>query len=874
MNPIILSLFKRSHLLLIICLGLLACSDSPTTSADQDPEVPPPAEELVCDNIRIETQSAEPLSVLTIKGIDSSFGTTPVGILESGDNRIPFFLTKDENQDLYEFILPVHPSGNLDGGSSKVSIFSTAGDSQCGGFEIDIAPIQASNGELESLSETVIQGVKSYFYHFGIEPESVLERTPNEVAPHYLPFRTLYHLFDPKGELSLLSLLEGNSSYVDNGSKADEDTRMLIDALLAKSGLKNEMKSFFDQYREKNAMRMTAEQFLADDNQEANKILETVSIAKLSDLMLQANSFAPYGVASGQGGISDYPDIHLALHKATTSIHSALLASFVHENPEYIGLVSGSMAAIESTLRFVFPDLLPTNITRFELFTDIERFNEDSEEEGTWNIQIEASSNGTTVNVNMLSGGLSGLLDHAAMIDLTQEIATNVQAALQNISTSLIGIPSGASTIDFPPVTWQTFVDANDEGADEYIHLNIEHITSWDGEPAIGLNEDNNYLALGEGEANLQVELVNDLFGLSDDFVETRLLSVHPIEIELQPDDVVLYLSDFENEDLKVDIFANVKNAYNEELEWKTEDDGQSFFTYNDELAHHITYYPPESPGTYLLVAESITEAGPRHERTPPRTASARVQVVDEAKKLFIWPDAGCITPDDEITFQAFLGDPASDDTDPTEIPFDKIMWNMKGSGSITHNGTFIADREGIVEITFVYDDEDSEQTYTGSVSFVVLESCGGLSIESDYFDYSTECVAAQFITTIDTGDHVSGIWAGVFGLDLQVTIETDLRDGGQWNRTFTRNGYNKWAITGFTSPNGRQWFNSSGAATLEIQRSKRTVGEGEGKGVIPLYSGSFNIPMEDANDSNITTIFYGEFYDVPYASPGSICIY
>ena len=873
MNSTIFSLFKRSHLILIIFLSLLACSDSPSTSAGPEEE-PPPAEDLVCDAINIETQNAEPLSVITIKGIDPSFGEAPAGILESGDNSIPFLLTRNENQDVHEFVLPVHPSGNIDGGSSKIAIFSTNGDNQCDGFEIDIAPIQHADGELESLSEIVVQGVRSYFNYFGIEPESVLDRSSNEVAPHYLPFRTIYYLFDPKGELSLVSLLEGNFPYVENNIRADEDTRMLIDALLAKSGLKDEMISFFDQYKETNALRMSTEQFLTDDNPEANKILESVSIAKLSDLMLQANSFAPYGVASGQGGISDYPDINLALHKATISIFSALHASFAVENPEFTGLVTGSMAAIESTLRIVFPDLLPTDITRFELFTDIEKFNEDSEEEGTWNLQIEASSNGITVDINMLSGGLSGLLDHAAVAGLTQEIAANFETALQNISSSLIGIPSGAGTINFPSVTWQTFVIADEDGADKYLQLNIEHISSWNGEPAIGLNEDHYYVALREGESNLQVELVKDLFGLNDDFEETRLISVHPIEIELEPDDVVLYLSDFENEDLKVDIFANVENADNKELEWNSEDDGQGFFTYNDDMAHHITYYPPEVPGTYLVVAESATETGPRQGRTPPRTKSARVQVVDEAGKLFIWPDTGCVTPDDEFTFQAFLGNPSSDDTEPTEVSFEEIFWDMKGPGLITENGTFIPDEVGVVDIAFVYDDETAGQTYTASVSFAVLESCGELSIESDYFTYSTECVAAQFGVTIDTGEDVSGIWAGVVGAELQITIETDLRDGGEWDRTFSRNGYNEWAIPGFTSPDGRLWFHSSGSSTLKIQRTEQSVGEGEGEGIVPLFSGSFSVPMEDADDGNTTTIFHGEFSGVPYSSPGSLCIY
>lgn len=853
---------------------LHSCSDSPSTSPDPDPEEEPlPNEELVCDSINVEPQSAEPLSIITINGIDSSFGETPAGILESGENIVPFLLTENEEQGVYEFILPVHPSGNIAGGSSEITIFSTEGTNQCDGFEMDITSINSADGELKALSETIVQGVQLYFLRLGIEPKSILDESPTEVAPHYLPFRTLYHLFDPESEYSLISILEGNSSYAENGDKVDEDTRALIDALLAKSGLNDEIKSFFDQFEEEDAVRTSTEQYPEQYGRDVNKSIETVSIERLSDLMMQTESFAPYGVTSGQGSISDYLDIHLALHKASSSIQSSLLASLASDNPEYAGLASGTMAVIESMLTIVFPDLLPTEITLFELFTDIEEFNEDSEEEGVWNLQIEASSNGIAVDINMLSGGMSDLLDNEAMTDLTQEIATNFEVALQSISTSLIGMPSGDGTITFPPTTWQTTVIADDDGVDEYVNVAIEHISSWNGEPAIGLNEENHYVALREGESDLKVGLKNDLFGLDNDVEESRLIKVNPIEIEISDEsgstaeEFILRLD--EEKELKIDLFAEVGNADDPSLAWSSEDGAGGFFTEHDSKANHVTYYPPQEEGLYLVVAESITDTGPRENQDPPRTATAKVRVVmddgDEDSELFV-TSPGCMTPEDEIGFTAFL--------EEQQIPVENLSWTVEGPGSLSENGIFTPNGLGIVIIDFFYEDPDSGESHTTQTSFVVLESCGELSIESDYFTYSTECVAAQYVLTTDAGDVVSGIWAGPFGTELQLGIETDLSDKGEWERTFTRPAPNEWAIPGFESPDGRQWYHtasvgaSPGSFALEIKRTERIVGEGED--VIPVFSGNFEVPMEDTDeDSNITTIFEGEFSGVPYSSPG-----
>lgn len=875
-------------LTLLACVLLTACSDSPTSGSGNGNEVEEPLadEEAQCDSIELEPAQSAPLEVITIQGMDTSFGEKPGGVLQSDGESIPFLLEKAENSGHHEFVLPVHPTGDLEGGEAEVTVFSSDGSIECSGIQVTVSELEPASGEIDNLSQVMTDGVVSYFSNSGLDPDVILESEPTEIDPHLLPYRTLYKLFDADFEYSLPSLLSGSSPVVENG-ELSEESQNLIEAVLAASGIKDEFQKVFNANSESPASVDGSAGKSNLENFPLQTTIHQASIDKLAELMHERSAFAPDGAASGST-----PGLDTAVLSVAHGVYHSLLAAVVDMEPQMVGAVTGTMSVIQSMVEIVLPDLLPSEITTFELQSGPETFNEDSEEEGYWDVQIEASSNGTTVNLDLLSAGFAGYFDHPGLQEFSGEVEDDFRTALEQIGVNLIGFPSGEGSVEFASSSWLVHVFADDEGLEEYLDWSLEHRDSWNGEPAFEFTDNQYYKPLREGEADLIVRLNHGPFGLYEHEApeESKTLTVKPITVTTDPSIVRINFLEAGPEEYEVDIAATVENADNHKLEWE-EEEGRGVLTELDQDANQIQFDVPKEMGTYTLKGISLANTGPRVTGEPERYGSVTIRVTDNDSPLTVSPDPSCVSLDSDVSFEA--------DLDGETVPISDLDMTLDGPGEMTSNGQYTPASRGEVTIQFEYEDPDTGEIYSTETTFVVLESCGEMSVSSSEFSYETECVSAEASSLMDSGLHpykLSNIFADFApgretGAHLVLSLETDIRDSGSWTRTFDKDlspggasgGETHWGLPTFYDNDGDEWqFDSDGDAgdggiVLTLERT-----EAEAGGVmIPLFSGEFSMPIYNVTESErddipsdqvSTTVISGTFSGIPYSDSVNIC--
>lgn len=868
-------------------ITLNSCSDSPSTGTEE----PEPVE--ACANLEITETSAKPFSLISVYGLKEEFGDEPIGWLSDPENsksEAPFFLFPDYEQEVANFVLPNHPVYWMEGGHVDVTIESEDGAVVCSGFELNVAPMDPAPGQLELFIDTYEKGLKQMISHLGYEPDNVVGKSIDEVDVEIAPLVAGLHVLDsPDYENNFRAILRGEAPIME-GEMVPDDVIEVMDAAIGQLNMVEKLdRRFSDLYSssvpDSSFQKAPARNKRTHPSAVAKNEVEEISPAGLSILMAEQKRFQDKteGVS---GHIRGFGEVALG----TTSITLGIAA--LGSGPGAPAAATGSVVAgkistllaLENLINDVMATILPQELVQLELTASPINFNEDSEEIGEWNSYMDIKNNEYTITASTIAGFLptDNITGNQKVVEKIGQVSSKLTELLTQMGIVIWGAHDEVG-YSFPEKTWRVNIDTDRDNEKDFFEWELVQIESWDGSPAFelysnpseGIKKEMGYKPLIEGISELRIRASAEKFFFPVRPTATQQIEVKPIEIEIldesgsPPEDEFILRLD-EEEELKIDLFAEVENADDPSLEWSSENGG---FTSHDSEGHHVTYYPPEEEGLYLVVAESIANTGPREDQTPPRTKTARIRVTtddeEENSELFV-TSPGCMTPEDQITFSAFFKD--------QQIPIENLSWTVDGPGSLSGNGIFTPNGLGSVSIDFSYDDPGSGESHTTQISFAVLESCGELSIESDYFTYTTECVAAQYILTTETNDVLSGIWAGPFGTEFQLTVETDLRDGGEWKRTFTRPAPNEWAIPGFESPDGRQWYHTSSTGTspgsyaLEIQRTELVVGEGED--IIPIFSGSFEVPMEDTDeDSNTTTIFKGEFSGVPYSAPGiSMC--
>lgn len=883
---------------IILSLAFLSCSDNPSTGPDlPDPDPDPDPDPVsACDDLHLQSSSAYPLTVLTVTGLSDEFGSTTAGWLsDNSGNQTPIALYRVEDSDDAQFTLPLHPSGSIHGGTAEITFISSSAQLECSGFEITIQALEESPGEAEQYTSAFQNGLDQLIQQLGYSLDQLVNQSVEEIDPHLAPFAIAYKLMAPDHyENNLNAILDGSAPILE-GETVTEQQRQLLDALIAKSNLTSLADSFFEDLLAAGSAGKSsvspsfASAASATPLPTANAMVEIVTPAELSELMRMGDYLS--GFPDLNQANPDFPDLFTATQSLIVGIYGEILtAGSESSDPALAGTISASLTVIQSALRFILPDLLPAGDMEIELNSSPLEFNEDSDEFGSWTAEFSTKSQGHSVNTAQFTSQLP--FDLWDEIPVIQDMITNInqqfQKALGNIGVNLLGIAAN-DQLEFLPNTWIVHLDTERDDESDYFNWQLIHIDSWDGNPAFefytdpaqNIKPEMGYTPVNQGTAELRIFAFGEQFALPFDPEESIELSVLPIEVNLSPNTVIIYLEEAEPEDFEVVVQANVLNADDEQLEWTT-DSSQAFFDINDSNGHDVTFYVPEEIGTYAAFAEAITNTGARSDRNPPRGDTLMVQVVDQPAGLVIHPAPGCVTIEDSFIISASL--------DEETIPFQDLNWDLNGPGQIGPDGTFNPTGEGYMTIQFKYDDPQSGESYTTTIEFPILESCGEFSVESDYFTYFTGCVSADGpIRGLGLPFDISTIsaagWTSMGGADMILNMGTDIRDEGEWGRTFRRPGTGpegSWSVPTFYDHHEDLWVPTDDGvdAESEIFTLERIEINLDGE-IIPLFSGSFQLLMYNETeferedlywDEKTESIVKGEFHGIPLVSGLNIC--
>ena len=877
----------------LLSLAALSCSDDPSTGPDLPDPDPDPDPVSACEAIQLQSTSADPLSLLTVTGLSEEFGESPAGFITANDHQTPIILYRDEDPNHASFTLPPHPSGNLNGGTAEITFISSDAELECPGFEITVNPLEESPGEMDRYTSAFQSGLEELIQHLGYSQDELVNHSIEEMDPRLAPLAIAYKLMSPDHyENNLNAILDGSAPILE-GESVTEQQRQLLDALIANSDLVSLTESFFEgliasgSAAKKSPIPPSSGQFKSVNTSSAT--VEIVTPSELSELMKMGDYLSGFPDLNNMN--PEFPNLFTATHSLTVGIYGDILtAGSETSNPALTGTLSASLSVIQYSLRFILPDLLPSGSMEVELNASPLEFNEDSDEIGEWFAEFSAESQGHSVNTAQFTSQLPvDLWDDIPVIhDMITNINQQFQNALGNIGVNLLGIAAN-DHLEFLSNTWIVHLDTERDDESDYFNWELIHIDSWDDNPAFefytdpaqNIKPEMGYAPVNEGTAELRIQTVGEQFGLPFDPEESIELNVLPIEVVISPNTVVIYLEEAEAEDFDIDVQANVLNADDEQLEWTT-DSNQAFFDINDSNGHDVTFYVPEEIGTYTAIAEAITNTGARSDRNPPRGDTLMVQVVDQEAGLVIHPEPGCVTIEDQFAFSASY--------ENETIPIQDVTWELEGPGQIDPDGTFNPSDEGFISILFMYDAPESDETFTTTVEFPVLESCGEFSVESDYFTYFTGCVSADgpndgLALPFDISTISAAGWTSMGGADMILNMGTDIRDEGEWTRTFRRPSTmpeGSWSVPTFYDHHEDLWVPTDDGVDSEseiftLERIEITL-DGE---IIPLFSGSFQLLMYNESeferedlywDEKTESVVNGEFHGIPLVSGINIC--
>jgi hypothetical protein len=873
-------------------VATFSCSDDSSTGPDLPDPDPDPDPVSECNALKLQSNSAEPLTVITVTGVADEFGNNPAGWISDGENQIPIFLYRVEDSDHAQFALPVHPSGSIDGGTAEITFISSDAELECSGFEVTIQALEESPGELDRYTSAFQNGMDQLIQQLGFNSDDLINQSIDEMQPHMVPLAVVYKLISPDHyENNLNAILAGTAPILEGESVTDQQ-RQLLNALIAKSDLTSLAESFFEELTNDistGKKKSVPTAFSQSNSLPSNSaLIQYITPAELSDLRKMQDYLSGF---PNLGNVNpEFPDLFTATHSLSMGIYGEILTGAAEtSDPVLAATMTASITIVQHALNFILPDLLPGQNVEFEVISNPIDFNEDSEEIGAWTAELSAESRGHTVNTQQFIQQLP--VDLWDDIPVIQDMIGNINQlfieSLDRIGIDLLGVAAN-DHLEFLPNTWIVLLDTEREDESDYFNWNLEHLDSWDGNPAFefytdpgqNIKPDMGYQPVNQGTAELQISVIGEEFALFHDPTESVKLTVKPIEIDLTPNEVIIYFKEAQPEDFEIDLIANVENADNEQLEWST-DSNQTFFDINDSNGHDVTFYVPDEIGTYTAIAEAVTNTGARTNQIPPRRDSTIVRVTEQQEELVIEPNPGCVTIDDEFAFSASFGE--------KKLSIQDLTWNLEGPGQIDDNGFFTPFDEGYISIHFEYNNPESGESHITTVEFYVLEGCGEFSVESDFFTYFTGCTSAkgsyeELNLPFDFSTVSAAGWTSKGGADIIVNMHTDIRDTGEWTRTLTRPSPvsgNSWGVPTFYDQSGDLWAPSddvdNDSELLTIERVEFTL-DGE---IIGLLSGSFQVLMYNESqaerddydpEKRIESIFTGEFQGVPITDSNFIC--
>jgi hypothetical protein len=642
-----------------------------------------------CEGLAPGAASSLPGRVVPIAGMPEGLGSEPLALVYAaqGTDRT-LALVEWAGEDEGELTVPLHPLYPMEGGEVDLVFFSDEHEFTCAVVPFQIDPMTPSPGAVSALADRLEAVLVEFAEALGYSREGLLALDPGQAPPHVAGLAGALHGIGGSGvPNNLRAVLDGSAPILDE-FPLDEEALATVEALVVASGLLSAAEGFATELQSSGAGQSPldlpgvtpgsgvagAPPVLA----EAERLVETPSQLDM-EMRWQGRC-----VGANQGTT--------ATLLTAGGLTLAALAIFPPATA-----VAAPAAGIVTMMQIVIDicaNGLPSELQAFEVEADALVFNEDSEEEGAWSASIVATSEGwtltwpTTLGLIPGAGRLAALATRSAtrasqVLQITEEFVDWMQATV----TTAFGTFAESGLLTIPPqIVGPVVVDPLRPGEGEYFSWElIAFFPETETPPFRFTDDETGYVPQAAGISELRIRTRAPAFQ-GQDRVGQAFPEVRAVQIEIlrgRGEDLTgpppFYVRPDDNH--QIDLRAVLDNVNDPSVSWSTEDGG--FFELRGEFDEEATYFTPEAPGTYLVVAESLSRDGPRASNTPPRRATARIVVGG----LQVTPPPGCIEVGDTFQFRAFIGG--------EEIPFGDLAWSHQGVGSMSSNGVYSASSIG-----------------------------------------------------------------------------------------------------------------------------------------------------------------------------------
>ena len=626
---------------IILALFTIQCSDSPSSGVDDDiPESddPEPVVNQACENLKILSQSAKPTNIISVEGFSEEFGEDAYGWLidpENPDERNPIAFYPDFSSETADFALPLHPVNQLEGGAAEIEIVQQNEDFTCSGFSFTVEALTPNPGASEELFDSYKNGLENVITALGYDPDELNDKTVDMAEPALVPVLMAYHTIESDiFENDLASFIDGTAPAL-NGEQLTPEQSELIDAIIAESGFATILDEFFQSYLTNIASGLNNQRQRSDTQLYKQNTYEIYSPEFVSSLM-KIQKDAEEDVT----GIKGASIQAAALTTGLVSLVAGIAALGTAGGAAPVAVASGYASSAISVSYFLtkgIADMLPSNLVFLELVATKATFAEDYDDIAGWDNVMVVEGRGFSVSITDIISFLptGKVFELKKVTGAIGEINAKLLEILAEVNVTVASVYDDSGVLEFNKIQWGVLVNPERENEKEYFTWEIDFLSAWDNEPPVfafctECHESANlgFFPLKQGEAELRVEAKAEPFNFPTNPVQTQKVVVNPIEIIVAPQS-----NSFTVDEVKagatVEYQAEVYEAIDKQLEWSADD---GFFSYNDDLAHNVTYHPPKKRGSYTITAEAVTETGPREGREPPRTETARVYVEEEGE--------------------------------------------------------------------------------------------------------------------------------------------------------------------------------------------------------------------------------------------------
>lgn len=625
----------------------------------------------------LATSSALPLATVELTGVPEDFSSTmnaDVRAAASDDSTVAFVWRDDEGT--VRMAVPVHPTGDPDGGDVELVIGD--GTSSCESVPFTIEALPAAEGTATAVVDALQESLDLLAGRFGYTSSDLRATDLSALPEHLYPLALAQSVLDDPDNPNTLRKLAGGSAPLLTEGTVDVT---LTDRLLARTGVLEALTSFNEElaasgsaFSDPASAELAARS--ADGGAAASVLSECASVStaaeldycmdaqleaefKLSGESATGEVLGDLGTATGLAGAIPFPPAKLAAAGA--------------------GLASWLLQVYRRALAGLLPSEFDQPLT--VTFTETS-FEEDAADPGEWTDAMAlAKSAGWTLDKTAMETVIQGIgvkgakgayddwLNRFAPADVVGDVIAGLagfvdtqtaQWLVNHTTTDIIHLPSK----NFGPVdvTAETWTDKRLSGSTFVVEFTDHH----------------HYIPREVGSSEIVVETKVSEFGGATPAEGRGSVIVRAIDLTFDPAEVVMKRGEQRDFTLQVE-----NSAFPEKVEVESPTGRASLASFDaGAKSHTVTYTAPSSPDAFpeLVSVRHTAETGARRPSLspPPRVGFATVRLPQvRVTPLSECVDRGATHPfqaevvgleNQEVTWDASAGDIGS--TGPSTATF------------------------------------------------------------------------------------------------------------------------------------------------------------------------------------------------------------